>query len=214
MTTASSPAQGRAAQKEATRRRLIDAAIALFAEKGYTGATVDEIAQRAGSTPTTLYLHFTSKVGLIPFVLKRADPHFDQAYRELAVIAAEPTPEAVRAWLHEMTTTWIKVAAVMKGVYEAAAVSPDARAALTEAQDNQTAALAGALRSTAPRLVQADAIVYANILLAPLTDYFGRFLRGEPFQRSRVVDALTTSWMAVIELCRARGGSPASTGHR
>jgi hypothetical protein len=106
------------------------------------------------------------------------------------------------------------VAAVMKGVYEAAAVSPGARAALTKAQDNQTAALAEALRSTAPRLARADATVYANILLAPLTDYFGRFLRGEPFQRRRVIDALTTSWMAVIELCQARGGSPAKAGHR
>ena len=204
----------RAAQKEATRSRLIDAAIEVFSEKGYTAATIDEITQRAGSTPTTLYLHFSSKVGLVRHVLQRADLHFDQAYRELSLIAAEPTPEAVRSWLNEMMTTWVSVSPVMRGVYEAAAVNAEVRATLTKAQDTQTAALAEALRGAAPALTKADAVVYANILLAPLTDYFGRFLRGEHFHRNRVVDALTASWIAVIELCQARTGSPSSAGTR
>jgi AcrR family transcriptional regulator len=198
----------RAAQKESTRARLVDAAIELFAEKGYTGATIDEITERAGSTPTTLYLHFSSKVGLVPHVLERADPHFEQAYRELTLIAAEPTPAALRSWLNQMMTTWASVSPVMKGVYEAAAVNAEVRAILTRAQDGQALALAGALRAAAPALSKPDAVVYANILLAPLTDYFGRFLRGEHFQRNRVVDALTASWMAVIELCRSRDRRP------
>lgn len=204
----------RAAQKEATRSRLIDAAIEVFSQKGYTAATIDEITQRAGSTPTTLYLHFSSKVGLVRHVLERADPHFDQAYQELSQIAADPSPEAVRSWLSKMMTTWVSVSPVMKGVYEAAAVNAEVRATLTKAQDGQARALAEALRAAAPALSRADAVVYANILLAPLTDYFGRFLRGEHFQRARVIDALTASWVAVIELCRARSGSPSGAGHR
>jgi AcrR family transcriptional regulator len=197
-------AEGRAAQKESTRARVVDAAVLVFSEKGYVGATIDEITQRAGTTPTTLYQHFGSKAGLVNHVLARADPHFDRAYRELALIAAEPTLEDVRAWLQRMMATWANISAVMKGVYEAAAVNPDVRAALTKAQDSQTSSLAQSLRTTAPSLTKADAVVYASIMLAPLTDYFGRFLRGEPFQAARVIDAMAASWMAVIELCQAR----------
>ncbi len=193
---------GRAEQKESTRARVVDAAIEVFSERGYVGATIDEITQRAATTPTTLYLHFGSKAGLVHHVLARADPHFDRAYRELAVIAANPTLDDVRGWLQRTMATWVGVSAVMKGVYEAAAVNADVRAALTRAQDGQTASLAGALRTTAPALSEPDAVVYATILLAPLTDYFGRFLRAEPFPADRVVDALAASWMAVIELCR------------
>jgi AcrR family transcriptional regulator len=202
--TLGSAAQDRAAQKASTRTRIIDAAIDVFSERGYVGATIDEITQRAVTTPTTLYLHFGSKAGLVHHVLARADTHFDRAYRELARIAADPTLADVRAWLHRTMTTWVSVSAVMKGVYEAAAVSTDVRAALTKAQDGQTAALAEALRTTAPALPEPDSVVYASIMLAPLTDYFGRFLRGEPFPRARVVDAMAASWMAVIELCRNR----------
>jgi AcrR family transcriptional regulator len=201
-----SAAQGRAVQKESTRDRVVDAAIEVFSELGYVGATIDEITQRAATTPTTLYLHFGSKAGLVHHVLARADAHFDRAYRELARIAAEPTLDEVRRWLQRTMGTWVNVSAVMRGVYEAAAVNVDVRAALTKAQDRQTGSLAEALRTTAPSLSEADAMVYATILLAPLTEYFERFLRGETFQRNRVVDAMASAWMAVIELCRNRRG--------
>jgi len=48
----------RAAQREFTRARLVEAAIEVFAEKGYPRTTVDDIAERAGSTRATFYLHF------------------------------------------------------------------------------------------------------------------------------------------------------------
>ncbi|WP_205623127.1 TetR/AcrR family transcriptional regulator [Sciscionella marina] len=41
--------------------RLLDAACEVFAERGYRGASVDELASRAGSTKPTLYAHFGDK---------------------------------------------------------------------------------------------------------------------------------------------------------
>ena len=38
-------------QKALTRRRLLDAAEAVFARRGYHGASVEEIAREAGATP-------------------------------------------------------------------------------------------------------------------------------------------------------------------
>lgn len=51
----------RAEAKARTRKRLLDAATAVFAEKGFAGATVDEIAGRAGHTVGALYSNFAGK---------------------------------------------------------------------------------------------------------------------------------------------------------
>src|SRR5581483_5440841 len=56
--------QGRttqAARRQATRAKLLEAAFAVFAAQGYTGATVDAIVQAAGYSKGAFYFHFSSK---------------------------------------------------------------------------------------------------------------------------------------------------------
>jgi AcrR family transcriptional regulator len=48
-----------------TRRRLLDAAAELFAERGVDGASIDAIAERADRTSGALYDHFGGKDGLL-----------------------------------------------------------------------------------------------------------------------------------------------------
>jgi len=50
---------------EARRDQILEAAAAIFAEKGYQRATVREIAARAGIAPGTIYLYFESKRDLL-----------------------------------------------------------------------------------------------------------------------------------------------------
>jgi AcrR family transcriptional regulator len=52
-----------------TRRRIIDAAYALFYRQGFTRVSVDAIAAEAGVTKRTLYAHFDSKDALLAAVL-------------------------------------------------------------------------------------------------------------------------------------------------
>jgi TetR/AcrR family fatty acid metabolism transcriptional regulator len=51
----------RRANREDKRRRIIDAAVDVFADKGFFGARVSEIAERAGVADGTIYLYFKSK---------------------------------------------------------------------------------------------------------------------------------------------------------
>ena len=46
------------------RQRIEEAATAVFAERGYHGGSIDEIARRAGVTPPVVYDHFPSKAAL------------------------------------------------------------------------------------------------------------------------------------------------------
>jgi len=48
-------------RKDARPAEILDAALAVFAEKGYAAARMDEIASRAGVTKGTIYLYFESK---------------------------------------------------------------------------------------------------------------------------------------------------------
>jgi AcrR family transcriptional regulator len=61
------------------RAKIVDAATAVFAERGYRGASIDEIARRAGVTPPVVYDHFESKQALYRTLLEE---HF-AALREV-----------------------------------------------------------------------------------------------------------------------------------
>ena len=78
-------AEGRRAQARATRERILDTARALFAEQGYAGTSVTQIAAAAGVSVPTVFAGFRSKVNL----LKEA--------AETALVGdAEPVPLAQR----------------------------------------------------------------------------------------------------------------------
>jgi AcrR family transcriptional regulator len=58
-------------QKALTRRRLFDAAEVVFAQRGYHGASVEEIAREAGATTGALYSNFASKEDLFLGLFER-----------------------------------------------------------------------------------------------------------------------------------------------
>ena len=66
--TATAPMSTKRAQ---TQDRLMDAATALFAEKGVLAALVEEICERAGFTRGAFYSNFESKDELLLAVVQR-----------------------------------------------------------------------------------------------------------------------------------------------
>jgi AcrR family transcriptional regulator len=58
------------ARRQATRRKLFDAAVGLIAEQGFSATTVDEIAERAGVAKGTVYYNFASKNELFEELLR------------------------------------------------------------------------------------------------------------------------------------------------
>lgn len=65
------------------REKLVAAAGAVFAEKGYDGAGVAEIARRAGYTTGAIYGRFTGKAELLLAAIEaRSDNELDQLFNE------------------------------------------------------------------------------------------------------------------------------------
>ena len=58
-------------RKEARPQELLDAALALFVEKGFAATRSEEVAQRAGVSKGTLYLYYPSKEELFKAVVRQ-----------------------------------------------------------------------------------------------------------------------------------------------
>lgn len=63
------PASDPTERPRGTRERLLDAAIEMFAERGYAATGVDALCRRAGVAKTGLYWEFQSKAGLLNAVI-------------------------------------------------------------------------------------------------------------------------------------------------
>lgn len=61
-----------ASRRAATRDKLLDAALHLFARRGFAGTTVKAIAARAGIATGLLYSHFPGKEGLLRALFERS----------------------------------------------------------------------------------------------------------------------------------------------
>jgi AcrR family transcriptional regulator len=67
---------------EARRELIEQAASELFAERGYHGASIDEIAHRSGVSPPVVYDHFDSKLALHRHLIDRHYAELRQVWRD------------------------------------------------------------------------------------------------------------------------------------
>ncbi len=86
----------RARDAERTRRELLDVASEVFADVGYSGARVDEIAARTRTTKRMIYYYFGGKEQLYIAVLERAYRGIREAERRIDVAGLAPV-DALRA---------------------------------------------------------------------------------------------------------------------
>ena len=86
---------------EATRERLLAAGEALFAERGFVGTSVRELAARAGCNLSLIHYYFGSKDGLLTELVRRKAGQVGELLDAVAVEAPD-APAAVRAFVASM----------------------------------------------------------------------------------------------------------------
>jgi AcrR family transcriptional regulator len=132
----------RAARTRATRRRIVDAAAALFVEHGYGVTTLEQIAARAGVAVQTVYFHFGNKRTVLKEAVDLAAVGDDEPVALLErpwldELRAEPDPHRVVVlWAATSTAIYRRVGPIMAVVRDAAVTDPDMAAqwATNEAQ--------------------------------------------------------------------------------
>lgn len=95
------PARRAGGRREATRRKLFEAAVTLVSEQGYGATTVDEIAERAGVAKGTVYYNFGGKdelyAALLEWGVTRLADTLRRAVPDPAVEPRQALTEVLRA---------------------------------------------------------------------------------------------------------------------
>jgi len=73
---------GRVARREGTREAIMDAATELFAARGVTSTSTDDIAEKAGIAKGSIYYNFESKGGLVEAIMARNSELLSEALQQ------------------------------------------------------------------------------------------------------------------------------------
>lgn len=106
---------------------VLDAALALFIEKGFAATRVDEIAKRAGLSKGTVYLYFASKKDVLKGIVRRAvTPVADQTIAMMAGFEGSPR-DAITMAMSGLAMRFDdpSVMAIPKLIIREAVVSPE-----------------------------------------------------------------------------------------
>lgn len=81
---ASGPRTRRWAKTDATQQRILDAATEVFGERGFSAATMGDIAARSGASIGSIYHHFGGKNELFLAIYERQSSDIDRRIEEVA----------------------------------------------------------------------------------------------------------------------------------
>jgi AcrR family transcriptional regulator len=177
--------------KARTRQELIDAAFTLFAERGFEGCTVDEIADRADVSPRTFFRYFAVKEDV---ALSRLQDESDQLVQNLAARpVSEPPLTALREALREPVSrlrAQTELCSVMKMV-EGCPSLVARKMALNAAREERLAEVLGARMSVDPAVDPRPRLI-ASTFMAGLGQAYRSWIDdGLPDDLQHRVDRLT-----------------------
>jgi AcrR family transcriptional regulator len=185
----------------AQRRALIeDAAARLFAERGYSATTVQDIVSAAGVSKPMLYRHFESKKDLqMKLLARRRDELAVAALDELLHTPGDPQlrlPAMIDAWFahveaHPHTS---------RNLFQDAVGDPDIEALQRELRAQQRAADVALLREFAPQLPQAELEPLGEIMRSALTGLALWWLDNPQVPREVVTSAVLRTTQGVLLL--------------
>jgi AcrR family transcriptional regulator len=148
----------------ARRAQLLDAAEAVFAEHGYQGTAMEDIAVAAGVARGLIYNYFRDKDELYLACVQRARVELEAAFTSAVAGHAEPRAQlegAVRAYFSFVATRGRSWEILFGG---GAAVAGGVAAEVARLRFDTVAAIAALLRAAVPGLDAAVATPYAHVL--------------------------------------------------
>ena len=144
MTTSRTPRKrvGRAEREQ----QILEAALAVFSERGFAAATMDAVAERVGVTKPVLYTHFGSKDGLLLACITRLRGELLQVISSAAA-GSDDTEDMLRRGVRAFFDHMEQRKAAFTMLDSEAGVLPEA---LEQIRAEQTDFLAGLLATQVP----------------------------------------------------------------
>jgi AcrR family transcriptional regulator len=191
---AGEPASKRAlrTQGRKTMRKLLDAAMVVFARRGYHAARVDDIVKVARTSHGTFYLYFSNKEDLLRALVAEAGEVVGALDSSLGPVGpGEDGWQELRQWVGQFSEAWQRYAPVLRAWTDL--VMSD-----TELSAQAHAAAGGVARALAGRVLESghgggiDPNAAAEAVVAMLDRFHQlRLFAGEPVDAG-ALDSLTT----------------------
>lgn len=186
----------RVQQKERTRRLLRDAAVELFATKGYGATTIDDITSAVGTSRATFYLHFDGKARIVAEVFEDVVmPETFEYYRRLDAFDG-PSTEELRGWLDDALGFFERHRDVLRVSDEALVVDPSLdQLSPSRLLDRCAQAMPRYLgRWHGPEREQAR--LRLELLILQLSHFSRHWVSGQwPVKRDTALDVLLDLWL-------------------
>jgi AcrR family transcriptional regulator len=108
MASIPSPKRGRPPRSDgpATQDRILDAALEVFSERGFDGATVRQIAAKVGVSDPALYSHFKGKKEIFEALMREAGPDLIGTVSDGEPLDQCPAHIAIPKMFGSIVTTW------------------------------------------------------------------------------------------------------------
>ncbi len=210
------------ARTRLARRAVVQAARALFLERGYAATTIGAISNSSDVPPATLYRLFSSKLGILKALLDMSIAGDEEAVPvqdrpNVRVLFADPDPRSQLSGFAGITAVIMSRAEpVYRILVSAAGSDPDAAALLAEQarqrdqgqeQIARSLARTGALR---PGLRERDAADIIHALMSP--EVYRLLVRDRGWDPDQYRQWLTTTLIGQLLPPPATGGERIEPG--
>ncbi|MCP8710750.1 MULTISPECIES: TetR/AcrR family transcriptional regulator [unclassified Streptomyces] len=197
----------REAQKQMTRRLLLESGLELFKTKGYAATTVDDIATAAGTTRVTFYAYFPSRSDLMRALIDEQlnetlqrvrSPEHGSTARDLVETVTEGTQEAITAWLRRTAELWPAVRPIIRIGRDASVVDPDLPDLVERWLEEAIADIEDGL--TAAGRLEPHQRHFRGVLAMAELDYVAQHWDGSDWKigRDQMIEELAASWVRLL----------------
>lgn len=192
-------------QKARTRQMLMEAAVSICAEEGFAYVSIDRIAQRAGASRATFYLHFPSKLDLVKAVNDELDIQGTLLYESLQRHAVQSSP--LEKWIREAIGYWSDNRDAVSTAQQAIMAEPD----MSRVMEHRTTAYARVVASLISPSIGDEArrltTAISLILQLERVSYLWQ-VAGWGLAEGDVVATLTDTWARLVEPWASLGPTP------
>jgi AcrR family transcriptional regulator len=185
-------------------RKLLDAAMVVFARRGYHAARVDDIVKVARTSHGTFYLYFSNKEDLLRALVAEAGEVVSSLDNALGPV--DPNERGwreLRQWMEQFSKAWQRYAPILRAWTDLALSDPEltAQGHAAAGAVSQTLACRIAERGPQPG-IDPNAAAEAVVAMVDRFHYMRQFA-GEPIDAS-ALDTLTT----MVHRALFGGGTP------
>jgi AcrR family transcriptional regulator len=189
-------------QGRRTMRKLLDAAMVAFEERGYHNTRVNDVVEIAKTSHGTFYLYFSNKEDLLRALVTEAAGEAQSLYDALNTLPADggkPQWEDVHRWVTAFSELWQRYAPLFRAWTDLTGIDPELVAIMRETFNSMAGALAKQIwPDSSGHFMDPDVAGMATLAMLDRFHYFLEFV-GRPIDEAALETMTTMVYRAFVD---------------